>query len=258
MFHFLRDHVLSLNCVSKAMAVSTRTCSGSRVECCIAARCPLAVSSAVRLRLQYIQTWAHNPPRNPSQQGESSNLKTLQLTDRRIEWTRPPDGTLTTPVTLLHPVFGRFIDDYNTHEPTSKDNAFVSDLSFQMSKFFDNETQRQEAFIDILRSHSIRIVPSSFAGDHTAGDLYVDDRRYMILEVKSEVGSEGAEPYCQAVLRYIGVNKNEVEKASMKDVHFNFPCLIITLFGGFCSKTAPRPLMKHYRPSPRFLGCSLG
>ena len=100
-----------------------------------------------------------------------------------------------------------------------------------MSKFFENESQRQLAFIDILRSHSIGIVPSSFAGYHTDGDLHVNGRRYMILEVKSEVGSKGAEPYCQAILYYVGGSRDEVEKASKMDAQFNFPCLIITLFG---------------------------
>ena len=86
-------------------------------------------------------------------------------------------------------------------------------------------------------------------------------RLYMILEVKFEVGFKGAEPYCQAILYYARANADKVEKAFMQDVQFNFRCLIITLFGWFCCKSAsppPHPLMKHCRPSPRFLWRNLG
>ena len=107
-----------------------------------------------------------------------------------------------------------------------------------MSKFFENESQQQEAFINILRSYSIEMVQSSFTGSRTDGDLYVNGRRSMILEVKSEVGSIGAEPYCQAILYYARASTDEVEKAFIQDVHFNFPCLIVTLFGWFCCKSA--------------------
>ena len=63
-------------------------------------------------------------------------------------------------------------------------------------------------------------------------------RLYMILEVKFEVGFKGAEPYCQAILYYARANADKVEKAFMQDVQFNFRCLIITLFGWFCCKSA--------------------
>ena len=195
---------------------------------------------------------------SPSQQGEASNFKTFQSMDCRIEWTRPP-GALSIPVTLLHPIFGQFVDDCDTHKPTSEDNTFILDLSREMSNFFENEAQRQKAFIDILRDRDIRIVPSSIAGYHTDGDLHVNGRRYLIIEVKSEVGSKGAEPYCQAILYYMRANTDEVAKVLEENAQFNFPCLIITLFGALCSKSSfPRPLTKHCRPSHRFLGCSVG
>lgn len=234
MFHFFRGHVLSSNRsikVSKAMAALTRTYRGS--ECRIAARSVVAVPSAVPPRLQFIQAWAKNQPKCPSEQGEAQNFNTLQLTDRRIEWTRPPDGTLPIPVTLLHPIFGQFVDDCGTHEPTSEDNSFVLELSLRMAEFFENEAKRQDAFIKILRGRHIGIVPSSVTGYITDGDVHVNARRYMILEVKSEVGSKGAEPYCQAILYYIEASKDEAKKAFEEDVQFNFPCLIVTLFGGF-------------------------
>ncbi|KAI5986002.1 hypothetical protein EDC04DRAFT_2589995 [Pisolithus marmoratus] len=192
-----------------------------------------AVPSVVHGRLTYIRAWDNAPKKSPSEQGIASNFKILQSTDRKIEWTRPPDGIPTIPVTLLHTVFGEFVDECRTHEPTSEDNTFVLELSSQMSKFFENESQRQKTFMEILRNHNIGIVASSIADSdyQTDGDVHVNGCRYMILEVKSEVGSKGAEPYCQAILYYFEGSKDEVTKASKKQTQFNFPCLIITLFG---------------------------
>ncbi|KAI6006425.1 hypothetical protein EDC04DRAFT_2969244 [Pisolithus marmoratus] len=176
-----------------------------------------AVPSVVHGQLTYIRAWDDAPKKSPSEQGVASNFKILQSTDRKIEWTRPPDGISTIPVMLLHTVFGEFVDECHTHEPTSEDNTFVLELSSQMSKFFENE----------------RIVASSIADSdyQTDRDVHMNGRRYMILEVKSEVGSKGAEPYCQAILYYFEGSKDKVMKASKKHMQFNFPCLIITLFG---------------------------
>jgi len=55
--------------------------------CCMAARRPAAIPSDVHPQLQYIQAWARNPPKSPSQQGEASSFKALQSTGLRIEWT---------------------------------------------------------------------------------------------------------------------------------------------------------------------------
>ncbi|KIK92005.1 hypothetical protein PAXRUDRAFT_148231, partial [Paxillus rubicundulus Ve08.2h10] len=38
---------------------------------------------------------------------------------------RPCDSEETVPVTLLHPVFGKFLDDCQTYEITAKDNATI-------------------------------------------------------------------------------------------------------------------------------------
>ncbi|KAI6022656.1 hypothetical protein EDC04DRAFT_2936657, partial [Pisolithus marmoratus] len=192
-----------------------------------------AVPSVVHGQLMYIRAWDDAPKKSPSEQGVASNFKILQSTDRKIEWMQPPDGISTIPVTLLHTVFGEFVDECHTHEPTSEDNTFVLELSSQMSKFFENESQRQKTFMEILCNHSIGIVASSIADSdyQTDRDVHVNGRRYMILEVKSEVGSKGAEPYCQAILYYFEGSKDKVTKASKKHTQFNFPCLIITLFG---------------------------
>ena len=53
----------------------------------------------------------------------------------------------------------------------------------------------------------------------------------MILEVKNEIDAKGAKPYCQGILYYTSGHKDEMYKAYHKNMFFNFPCLIVTLFG---------------------------
>jgi hypothetical protein len=49
---------------------------------------------------------------------------------------RPPSAAATIPITLLHPVFGQFVDDRQHHTPTVDDNELVLSLSRAMSKFY--------------------------------------------------------------------------------------------------------------------------
>ena len=61
----------------------------------------------------------------------------------------------------------------------------------------------------------------------THGDVQVDGHRFIIAQFTNEVGCESAEPYSQAVLHYIYSTWLKAEKFPS----FNFPCLIITVFG---------------------------
>lgn len=248
---FLRPRVVVESFYESKQVIAALTDAYPGSERCTAARNTTTVPSLVHPRAQYLLALARSAPMAPSEQGIPAKFSIFQSTSGRIEWTRPPDGTLSVPVTLLDPIFGRFVDecrdyeakseknscrfldDQHNHEVESESeiNSLVLELSSQMSKFFENEKERQEAFIRIFRDFGIGIMPSSSDGFITDGDLHVNGRRYMILEVKSEVGSKGAEPYCQAVLYYMNGIRNDVEKAFKEDVPFNFPCLIITLFG---------------------------
>lgn len=167
----------------------------------------------------------------PSVQGRPNSFNLLQRDPKTcIWWNRPPSVSQTVPPTLLHPVFGTFIDDCEKLAPTKTDNALVFALSDQMSKFFGNEMTRTAVFWDILEEHGIETT-----SDYTIGsDMPPGGYRYVIGRVKDEITSSGAEPYCQAILRYLQITQSSV----FNYVHFRFPCILISVLGGHVSFSA--------------------
>jgi len=55
---------------------------------------------------------------------------------KRIECNCPPSTTPKTPLTLLHPVFGEFLDTCNSGDATAEDHDFALNLSRAMSSFY--------------------------------------------------------------------------------------------------------------------------
>ena len=48
-------------------------------------------------------------------------------------------------MTLLHPVFGEFLDDIKTHEPTAEDKKLVLDFSETMADIYAVEVKRTQS-----------------------------------------------------------------------------------------------------------------
>ncbi|KAG2116464.1 uncharacterized protein F5147DRAFT_568096, partial [Suillus discolor] len=141
----------------------------------------------------------------------------------------PPENAHTIPCTLLHPIFGTFIDDCENLEPTPDDNKLAMTLSAVMSGFFTDETARASRFREILQEHNIGMMGTTIDGTAYGpdGDIQHKGFRYAIAEVKSELGSTPAEPHMQAILYYIRFT----ESFAKAKPTFRFPCIIITLFG---------------------------
>lgn len=100
-----------------------------------------------------------------------------------------------------------------------------------MSGFFEDENARASKFREVLREHDIDIVAATidYIKCTTDGDQQLKGFRYLIVEIKNEIGSKGAEPHAQAISYYIRSTKSF---ASDKP-GFRFPCILITLFGKF-------------------------
>jgi hypothetical protein len=143
---------------------------------------------------------------------------------------RPPSAVSTVPITLLHPVFGQFVDDRQNHIPTKEDNDFVLSLSREMSKFYIDEKARATEFRKILMEHGIMLAASEIEGSlcRTDGDLRWKGLCYVILEAKNELGGGGAEPLFEALLYYL----KSMRKRSEEEECPRLPCLIIYLSGG--------------------------
>jgi len=140
------------------------------------------------------------------------------------------------PSTLLHPIFGEFIDDCDHHETTETDNALALSLSVEMTGYLSKEI-RVATFQDVLQRHGIHM--SSTTIDNTAfttdGDMQLNGYRYVILEVKNEKGSVSSQAfsyYTHSIIPFTRDNHT-----------FRFPCLLITLFGKFCVLCRYLPLL---------------
>jgi hypothetical protein len=116
-----------------------------------------------------------------------------------------PAGLLSIPVTLLHPIFGQFMDNCRDHVPTPQDNEFVRVLSSRMSDFFVTETARRDAFIDIMSQYyHLQLSPAAVPGTDykTDGHATANGEVYMISEAKNELGTSG-DPVYQTALCYL-------------------------------------------------------
>ena len=108
------------------------------------------------------------------------------------------------PVTLNHSIFGQFVDNCKTHIPTKEDNDLAFALSSVMSELYNNENDRATEFRMVLHQHGIDIQETFLEGTrcHTDGDMQFNRICYLILEIKMEIGSKGAEPLFQAIWYY--------------------------------------------------------
>jgi hypothetical protein len=180
-------------------------------------------------RRQYISTFPKKPPSSQAVPHEFSKLQ--ENHSHAIDCNRPSLAAATIPVTLLHVIFGQFVDDCTLHTPTKEDNGLVLELSTAMSCFFTDENARLTALIRILKSHHIYLAGTRIAGTlyDIDADIQFSGHRGLILEAKNEIASNGAEPYIQHNLYYYHSTKDAAES----DPTSNFPCLLVAVFGKF-------------------------
>jgi len=192
---------------------------------------PLDAQSALHKMQTHRQLYVDNfPKKAPSTLAVASEFAKLQGDKQyTIHWNRPPSAASSIPPTLLHPIFGKFIDDCDDHEPTVADNKLVWKLSTAMPEFFHDEDTRASEFRGILRDSGIDTSATTIEGTKfkTDGDIQSRGCRLAIIEVKNEIGSKGAEPHAQSILYYFHSTQSSVAHRP----GFGFPCILITLFG---------------------------
>ena len=134
-----------------------------------------------------------------------------------------------TPVTLLHPIFGEFVDNCEIYKPTEVDNAFVLDLSTNMSEIYDTEAESAKVFRDLLyQYYCIQLYPADVLGTsyRTDGHASIGPYCFLITKAKNEIGSTGSDPYLQAALYYAQF----VCDLAVKTPLFVLPCFDISYF----------------------------
>jgi hypothetical protein len=80
------------------------------------------------------------PQQAPSTSGKPKDFAQQQMNDKTAIYCGCPgqrEGAV--PATLLHPVFGRFLDNARTLQPTEADNALALELSITLAEFYMDE-----------------------------------------------------------------------------------------------------------------------
>ena len=131
------------------------------------------------------------------------------------------------PLTLLHPIFGQFVDDAENYVPTPVDAQFLLAFVEGMVNIYATEKMRQNILLKVFNDHDILMKPTGIDRFITNGDLSVGKYRFLIAKIKNEVGSSGAEPYFQAILYFLEATR-ELATQHLNSV---LPCIIVLVFG---------------------------
>ena len=145
------------------------------------------------------------PSRAPSEGGVPAAFGMLQtMNPLPFAYCNRPASASSTPVTLMHPIFGKFVDECRTHAPTEKDSVFVANLSRIMSGFFEDEKKRRDAFIQLFSQYSIQLEAADILSTSYRTDGHATENGYMyfLSEAKPELAGGSAEPYFQSILYY--------------------------------------------------------
>jgi hypothetical protein len=150
----------------------------------------------------------------------------------KVAYNRPRAHSATIPIALTHPVFAKFLQDYQHHEPTDKDNNWLRDLQFHMLKEYREEGYRTARFREIFEANTgIWIPDASLRGTTHRTNGYFDCAGHVLLIIvaKNEWVNLLADPQLQAFTQYIEYVKNKTEDKAFKGSPL--PCLIIYYVG---------------------------
>ncbi|KAF8622212.1 hypothetical protein AX15_007200, partial [Amanita polypyramis BW_CC] len=189
----------------------------------------------VRMSKQRQEILDHRPLTNgkldaPSMVAKPANFAVVQKKEYYYYCPRPADKAYSIPLALLHEVFGKFSQERNTSEPTSHDYIYAETFRREMCNFYDQESARRVSFLYILQKYGIILKSASFdeSDIRTDGYLDVNNRPIVILEVKNELGSGGADPSLQALIYYERLCEQGGLVADDTSYH---PCFMLSLAG---------------------------
>ncbi|KAG2061011.1 hypothetical protein BDR06DRAFT_979255 [Suillus hirtellus] len=140
------------------------------------------------------------------------------------------------PATLLHPVFGQFINDSKTHTIMENDNNLVYELANAMSAIYENKTQQVEKVSQVLSRYNLgirltsKVQGTSYLMD---ADMYLEVQNnlhcFVIAEFKNKEATSSSEPYMQALLYYLESMRVSTPRMS----GFALPCFLLIIFGPY-------------------------
>ncbi|KAG2029989.1 hypothetical protein BDR03DRAFT_879427 [Suillus americanus] len=174
---------------------------------------------------------------SPSSASHPSSFRERQGNQKlQIACGRPRELDETIPTTLLHPVFGQFIDDSRTHTITEEDNRLVDELANVMSALYGAENERVDAVSKVLAGYGLGfLVKCKVKGTvyETDAEMSVDVHNnrhpFVISEFKNEAATSSSEPYMQALAYYLESTRGFASKMSRSAL----PCFLLIIFGPY-------------------------
>ncbi|CAG7849900.1 SubName: Full=Uncharacterized protein {ECO:0000313/EMBL:CCA77651.1} [Serendipita indica DSM 11827] len=147
----------------------------------------------------------------------------------KIDVNRPTADPETIPISLLHEVFGKFLDSYQTHQPTAEENRLFNNLQEAMLMEYRNEGDRAYKFKSLFsEEYGIKLEASlvSNTAYTTDGHLQIDGHPLIITEAKDDVTSSKAAAHLQAFAYYLQfIKKRKPEEVGRT------PCFLVYYIG---------------------------
>ncbi|KAI6098759.1 hypothetical protein F5141DRAFT_1032487 [Pisolithus sp. B1] len=173
---------------------------------------------------------ANRRSRSPSENGMPSSFRTDQFVpDKCIPCGRPLSIQETIPPSLLHPVFGQFLDDCQNMEVTREEGRIMYRLAVVLSDMYSDETARKNAVFKILGEYGIHLSTAKIDKYEVDAEISIHGNRYLIAEIKNEMSSTNSDAYLQAVLYYLEATRLSAVKHSGSVL----PCLLLILVGPY-------------------------
>ncbi|KAG2335614.1 hypothetical protein BDR05DRAFT_971585 [Suillus weaverae] len=174
---------------------------------------------------------------SPSNDSQPSSFRERQRDEKlQIACGRPRDLEEAIPATLLHPVFGQFIDDCQTHTITEEDNNLVDELANVMSALYGAENKRLDAVSEVFAEYRLgfrlngKVQGTAYVTDADMSVEVNNNRHpYVIAEFKNEAANSSSEPYMQAVAYYLESTRTFASRMSGSAL----PCFLFILFGPY-------------------------
>ena len=147
----------------------------------------------------------------PSDYGKKNKWRNFQLSFMKVPICDHREGRVGDDVTLYFPEFQRFIDDCNDIELSKEDLNFAQMVCAEMSKYFTDEKERENAFAKAIKKCFEVDVVQSQPGPESVPDIVIGPNSCVIIEVKNEIG--GSNSHSQVIGYYVQtLEKREPKK----------------------------------------------
>jgi hypothetical protein len=155
-----------------------------------------------------------------------------RLNETKFAFNRPPLSE-TVPLAILHPIFGEFVQEAGTYQPTATDNALVRDLRNVMSKTDDAELVYCSEFRSVLRKHytEVQLEASQVGSTSYVSDGHITVGEFMSSVCEGKLWKGSGDPEIQAAGYLITSVRHTFKRVG--DYPDVFPCMIIYIFGEY-------------------------